>query len=436
MCLGDLNGQVPLVFEIKIPQLATDTSFQTCFFTKIWCEPCFVRTLLDFHHALIHVTMTKLAPLLHISIIMTKLLSLLLLLPTSATAYSVGGGDRQATDTIAQQLAASSSRRQLIHKAFVAAAATSVVPFVNAPGASAAVYVDPDRYGDKELKSATVNRLRQTIRDVLLKDATLAPCLLKIAIYDALTYNASTNEGGPNGSVVSVILSKDPPPSLVELRPAAEALVAMYNVVKRTTETTMADIVAFAGSEAIESFGGPKSVVQLGKLDLSKGSPLPNSNQYPDLFASKRSGQEIVGQFAKAGLNERDIALLFGAIGSMERVLATRVEEEEEEEEENEMGDKAVFIPSSFGAPSEIYGKSIGKMDQTIFVEALADIKSKRLPKYAVFGDEGVGKWVAKYSDKKGGFLKDLPYAYNRLTSLGTTYTGGKIDALLGTSDE
>lgn len=66
--------------------------------------------------------------------------------------------------------------------------------FVNAPDASAAVYVDPDRYGDKELKSATVNRLRQTIRDVLLKDATLAPCLLKIAIYDALRYNASTNE--------------------------------------------------------------------------------------------------------------------------------------------------------------------------------------------------------------------------------------------------
>ena len=366
---------------------------------------------------------------------MTRLLPLLLLLPSPITAYSVGGGAQQATDTSAQQLT-SPSRRQLIHRAFVAAAATSAVPFIDAPVASAAVYVDPDRYGDKELKSATVNRLRQTIRDVLLKDATLAPCLLKIAMYDALTFNASTNEGGPNGSVVSVILSKDPPPSLVELRPAAEALVAMYNGVKRTTETTMADIVAFAGSEAIESFGGPKSVVQLGKLDPSKGSPLPNSNQYPDLFASKRSGQQIVGQFAKAGLNERDIALLFGAIGSMERVLATRVEEEEEEEEENEMGDKAVFIPSSFGAPSEIYGKSIGKMDQTIFVEALADIKSKRAPKYAVFGDEGVGKWVAKYSDKKGGFLKDLPYAYNRLTSLGTTYTGGKIDALLGTSDE
>ena len=368
---------------------------------------------------------------------MTRLLPLLLLLPSPAAAYSVSGGVQQVTGArSSDQQLTSPTRRQLIHKAFVAAAATSVVPFIDVPVASAAVYVDPDRYGDKELKSATVNRLRQTIRDVLLKDATLAPCLLKIAIYDALTYNASTNEGGPNGSVVAVVLSKDPPPSLIELRPAAEALVAIYKLVKRTTETTMADIVAFAGSEAIESFGGPKSVVQLGKLDPSKGSPLPSANQYPDLFGSKRSAQDIVSQFSKAGLNERDIALLFGAIGSMERVLATRVEEEEDEEEENEMGDKAVFIPSSFGAPSEIYGKSIGKMDQTIFVEAVADIKSKRTPKYAVLGDEGVAKWVAKYSDKKGGFLKDLPYAYNRLTSLGTTYTGGKIDALLGTSDE
>ena len=356
-------------------------------------------------------------------------LLLILLLPPAVAAYSAGDGAKQ-------QLAVTTcttSRRQLIRKAFVAVSAASTVPLVGPSVASAAVYVDPDRYGDKELKLATVNRLRQTIRDALLKDASLAPCLLKIAIYDAMTYNASTNEGGPNGSVVAVIL-KDPPPSLVELRPAALALMDMYNKIKRTTETTMADIIAFGGSEAIESFGGPKSVVQLGKLDPSKGAPLPGNSQYPDLFDTRRSGQDIVVQFVSAGLNERDVALLFGAIGAMERDLETRVQEEEEEE--NEMGDKAVFIPSSFGAPSEIYGESIGKMDQAIFVEAMADIKNKRTPKFAAFGDEGVGKWVAKYSDKKGGFLKDLPYAYGRLTSLGTTYTGGKIDALLGTTDE
>ena len=359
-------------------------------------------------------------------------LLLILLLPPAVAAYSAGDGAKQ-------QLAVTTcttSRRQLIRKAFVAVSAASTVPLVGPSVASAAVYVDPDRYGDKELKLATVNRLRQTIRDALLKDASLAPCLLKIAIYDAMTYNASTNEGGPNGSVIAMILSKDSPPSLAELRPAAEALVAMYNKVKRTTETTLADLIAFGGSEAIESFGGPKSVVQLGKLDPSKGAPLLGKDQYPDLFGPRRSGQDIVAQFASAGLNERDIALLFGAIGAMERVLEMRVQEEEEEEEENEMGDKAVFIPSSFGAPSEIYGESIGKMDQAIFVEAMADIKNKRTPKFTAFGDEGVGKWVAKYSDKKGGFLNDLPFAYGRLTSLGTTYTGGKIDALLGTTDE
>ena len=47
---------------------------------------------------------------------MTRMLPLLLLLPSSVTAYSVGGGGQQATDTGAQQLAASPLRRQLLHR--------------------------------------------------------------------------------------------------------------------------------------------------------------------------------------------------------------------------------------------------------------------------------------------------------------------------------
>ena len=121
---------------------------------------------------------------------MARLLSLLFLLPPAAAAYSVGDNAQQASS----RQPISPSRRQLIQKAFVATAAASSVSFASPSETLAAVYVDPDRYGDKELKSATVNRLRQTIRDALLSDPKLAPCLLKIAIYDALTYNASTNE--------------------------------------------------------------------------------------------------------------------------------------------------------------------------------------------------------------------------------------------------
>ena len=207
----------------------------------------------------------------------------------------------------------------------------------------------------------------------------------------------------------------------------------MYSKVKRTTETTMADIVAFAGAESIESFGGPRSVVQLGKLDSSEGL---TAKTYADLFAKNTSKDVVVHKFVSAGLNERDIALLFGAVGAMEQVLDSLQKEEEESEEENEMGDKAVFIPSSFGGPSEIYGKNIGSMDNSIFVQALSDIKRNKQPTYDVFRDDSVAKWVMKYADKKGGFLKDLPFAYGRLTALGATYTGGKIGNLLGSSDE
>lgn len=365
------------------------------------------------------------------------------LLPLVAVAYSARNGAPSRhtstswlSDQAEPQLKSYSvSRRRILNNAFAAASSVTFggLALGQPNSASAAVYVDPDRYGDKELKSATVNKLRQTIRDALLKDPRLAPCLLKIAILDALTYNAATTEGGPDGSIVAVILSKDAPSSVSYLTPAAEQLLEMYSKVKRTTETTMADIVAFAGAESIESFGGPRTVVQLGKLDSPKRSA---AGTYTDLFAKSTAKEVVLDRFVSAGLNDRDVALLFGAVGAMEQVLDSLQEEEEEPEEENEMGDKAVFIPSSFGAPSEIYGKNIGSMDNSVFVQALSDIKGKKQTTYDVFRDDSVAKWITKYADKKGGFLKDLPYAYGRLTALGTTYTGGKIGNLLGSSDE
>ena len=57
--------------------------------------------------------------------------------------------------------------------------------------ASAKVFIDTDLYGDKELKIATINKLKQKLRDAINKDITIAPLLFQIAINDALGYETS-----------------------------------------------------------------------------------------------------------------------------------------------------------------------------------------------------------------------------------------------------
>lgn len=336
----------------------------------------------------------------------------------------------------------SSTRRQWM-KTAAAAAATTLGTVLPLPAAQASVYVDPDRYGDKELKIATVNKIRQNVRNAINASPALAPLLVKLAIQDALTYDAATQEGGPDGSIVRVILEAGRDnPSLSPLQPAAAKLSEIAKNIKRTTEITMADVVTFAGAEAIESVGGPRVVVQLGKTDPkadSKTTKKITAQDVPDLFG-RGEAKQVVRAFQKSGLTEREIALLYGAVGSMEKVATNAVNVKqaivEEEVEANEMGDVEIFIPNSFGAPKDIYGKQLGVMDSSVFTAVINDTKAKKKPAAGdVFTDEKVYQWATKYAGSKGGFLKDLPEAYTKLMALGTRYTGGRIGGLLGQED-
>lgn len=329
------------------------------------------------------------------------------------------------------------SRRSLFQKGG-ATAAFSLAFLSNGLSSTvvnAAVYADPDRYGDKELKIGTVNRLRQNFRDAMLQDPSIAPMFVKVAIQDALTYNAETEQGGPDGSIVADILS-DKIPSLSGLKPAALVLDDLYKKIKRSTEVTMADLVGFAGAEAIESFGGPRIPIQLGKLEPKVANKASTSStNYPDL-CSKSAGTEVVDAFLKSGLTEREVAILYGALGSIEKEAQAYKKEEDEEQEPNEMGDVDIFVPSSFGGPKEIYGKTLGKIDNSVFVEVVDQYKKKKIPSVDVFANEKVAGWANKYAKNNPGFLKDLPEAYEKLMALGVRFTGGKVGALLGGSEK
>jgi len=292
----------------------------------------------------------------------------------------------------------------------------------------AIVTVDPDRYGDKELKMATVNIVKGKVRDLLTANPQLASPFLQLSMHDALTYDASTGEGGPDGSIVPLTLGSSPPKALVQLIPAARELDGLRKTLKRTTEITMADVVALAGAEAIETAGGPRLVVQLGKGEprSSVAKEMGGLGTYPDL-SGKGERVDVIRAFRRAGLTERDVALFYGVKVAVEKVVDDIVTVEEDVQEVNEMGEKDVSFPSSFGGAKEKYGKQIGQLDKAIFASILTGVKKKDSKTPDVFNDATVAECAQTYAKKKADYLKDLRQAYGSWMTLGAEYTGGGI---------
>ena len=117
--------------------------------------------------------------------------------------------------------------------------------------ANAKVFFDTDVYGVKELKIATVNKIKQKLRNAILQDISVAPDLLKLAINDALGYDFSTTSGGPDGSIVYEMDC----PENKGLEKALAVVLQIKKDLQRTNTVSLADIVAFGGAEALETVG-------------------------------------------------------------------------------------------------------------------------------------------------------------------------------------
>mmetsp|Transcript_62470 Transcript_62470/g.75168 ORF Transcript_62470/g.75168 Transcript_62470/m.75168 type:complete len:417 (-) Transcript_62470:65-1315(-) len=326
--------------------------------------------------------------------------------------------------------APTSTRRTAMTNSAKCLAAFLVTQTSQTPTAQAAVMVDPDRYGDKELKMATVNVVKGKVHDLLADKPELLSPVLQLSMHDALTYDASTGEGGPDGGIVSLLLGGSPPRALEALIPAAKELDGLRKVLKRTTEITMADVVALAGAEAIETAGGPRLVVQLGKGENKKGGGAAGGSSYPDL-GGKGSRETVIAAFRRSGLTERDVALFYGVRVAVEKVVSDVVTVEEEVQEVNEMGEKEVYIPpSTFGGAKDKYGKSIGTLDKAIFVSIMEGAKKKDGKTPDVFYDAAVADVAQTYAKKKADYVKDLRTAYGSWMTLGAQYTGSQSDVL------
>lgn len=369
--------------------------------------------------------------------------------------------------------------RRNFGSAIVGAAATSFGLMNGGAGvepANAEVFFDPAMYGDQELRVGTVDTVRERARRAILQNPKLAPAFYQLAILDGLSFNAATRGYGPNGNIIFAVLnSKSDTEYVTSLKGAAAVLIEAEKALKKKTAVSIADCIAIAGAESIESIGGPVLPVQLGRLEVDKSkvqvSPLPI-----DLFSGERSPAEVRNAFKSAGLTDREMTALLSGLLTLEQVEKTRTTEDwkqsakpkfvergkmgrmsdykkltdediraAEEDEFEEDPDDGWYIADSFGSRDDRFGQRIAKdeINEKNFNKYVKDMTSYYLKEQGQDNFGWIGKtvfdpeapaaqsWVKKYADSNLSYTKDLGVAFNSITQLGAVYTGGKYENLL-----
>ena len=368
----------------------------------------------------------------------------------------------------------------------IATTATTNTMIVTTPTmAHAEVFLDPAMYGDQELRVGTVDTVRERVRRSILQTPALAPSFYQLALLDGLSYNAATNAFGPNGNVIYAVLNtKQDTPYIRNLQEAALVLVQAEKDLKKKTAVSIADCVAIAGAEAIESIGGPILPVQLGRMDIAKGGGAGNSKKDTpvisplplDILSGSKSPKQVREAFQAAGLTDREMAALLLGLLTLERVEKTRTTEDWKESakpkfvERGKIGrmsdykqltdediraaeqddylddpDDGWYIADSFGTRDDRFGQRIAKDDlnEKNFNKYVKELHLYYTKKKGsdVFG--WIGKqildpdspttqaWLKKYADSNLSYSKDLAIAFNSITQLGAVYTGGKYENLL-----
>lgn len=266
---------------------------------------------------------------------------------------------------------------------------------------------------------------------------------------------------------------------MINLRAAANVLIQAERDLKKKTAVSIADCVAIAGAESIESIGGPILTVQLGRLEVEKSkvqiSPLPL-----DILSGNRSNKEVLAAFRSAGMTEREMTALLSGLLTLQLVEKNRTTEDWKQStkpkfvERGKMGrmsdykrltdedvqaalndeydedpDDGWYIADSFGGKDDRFGQRLAKdtiseKNFNLYMKSLVSSSGKKAVASADKLDFGwIGKqildpdtpvcqaWLKKYADSNIYYTKDLSQSFNSITQLGAVYTGGKYENLL-----
>lgn len=288
--------------------------------------------------------------------------------------------------------------------------------------ATAKVAFDMTRYGDRELQIATQNRLKQSLRDAAQEDPTLVPAFYELAVLDAIDYSRNTGDGGLNGSVRKAKLTSP------VLKKAVDKLVELQKVLSRQTEVTFADILAYAGAQAVEVAGGPKVSVQLGRED----NPGADGAEVQSIDAMDAAA--LRAAFSSAGLGAREIVLIGGSLGAIRRATQAAkpkkmdmMSADEDEEEIEALAGYAEPDKSykALGMDVRLQGALVGIDGKSAFGPAyLADLvrsgaKADDRVGALIAEDSDLRALAARYAGNANGFSKEVVEVYQQVTTLG-----------------
>lgn len=315
------------------------------------------------------------------------------------------------------------SQKQLLHSNMKRGALSVAVGglFFNSLSVNAVratTFFDTDVYGDKELKIATVNKLKQKLRNAILANPTIASSFIKLAINDALGYDVTSRNGGADGSILfEMDLEQNK-----ALEEAKDILKQVQKDLQRTNTLSFADVCAFSGSEALESVGCGRVTVQIGRYDVKEKNA--KSTVVP---WHKLSGDEVVRAFQGSGLDVRDAIILLSAIGETNRVIEeTLASTKKSFEDDDEPFEPEPFVPSTFGARDDIFGAKLGKGDFGVTYVSLL-LQGKRGVDDAIarsiLAQPSAKAILGKYIGNDAVYKKDVSDIYARLTQIGEAYT-------------
>jgi hypothetical protein len=215
---------------------------------------------------------------------------------------------------------------------------------------------------------------------------------------------------------------------------------------KKLTSITIADAVALGGTEAVEAIGGPNLSIQVGRTDGNPGAPF-NPNLPLDLFEGKRPIREVSDAFKSAGLTEREMTALLGALLTLEKtqenadpsdwmksdkkafrergkmgrmseykrltdenIAGTVAAEFDDEDDEPGLFDDQPYIADTFRTRDQAFGKKSGNVDPKNFNKYLQEVNKgfktgKKDTSLGWIGElltdrdlPGTQTWVSKYA--------------------------------------
>lgn len=299
----------------------------------------------------------------------------------------------------------------------------------------AEVFFDTDRYGDKELTISTINRLKQTLRDILSNNLDLLPQYLQLALHDALSFSKQTKQGGLNGSLRFELER----PGNAFLKPCFQSIEEAH---QRYSDVGYGDYIAFGGAVALDIVGAPRVRLQVGREDASEAdneSQLSKTVQDDSYYTLA-----LENDFQKAGLNATKNTVLFlGALGFLSEVC---------KQFSNSKGKDEESLDSSniFDNPDLTYGDISQKGRRTVavgtqvrklklpgvqldnhFLKKLVSQKNNKQTKFQLSNQDKYlvlveeprfREYVEYYAKNNQKFRSDFVNAYQEISLLGSIY--------------